>query len=166
MSHKYISYNVANSSSLSGLNQLLYIFKPVLIFIQETTLSTEQLLSQINGDYQGLSNINPNDSRKPGNAVLWKTGLEVVVNNVVPLRLQSISCKEYGYFMNIYAPTGSQGLRGSRNLFRNDIFPILSSNLDNLPIMIGDWNCSDRKEDTEGWESMANSSQCMSLSTA
>ena len=129
MSNQYLSYNVAGSSSLSGINQLLYIFKPILIFIQEINISTEQMLAQIKGEYKGLCNIDSNDSNKPGNAVLWRAGLEVLVTNVVPLRLQHITCKGHGSFLNIYAPTGSQGVRGRRNLFLNDIFPLVSSNL-------------------------------------
>ena len=69
---------VANSSSLAGLNQLISIFDPLIVFLQEVTITSEQLLSQINGNFMALSNINPEDSGEPGTATISRTNLDIV----------------------------------------------------------------------------------------
>ena len=72
MSSLQLSYNVASSSCLSGLGQLITLLSPRLIFLQEVTLTTEQLLVKVGDDFCGLSNTDQNDPRKPGTAVLWR----------------------------------------------------------------------------------------------
>ena len=101
MANQYLSYNVASSASLSGLNQLITLFNPIIIFLQEVTVDTDQLLAQVGDNFCGLSNIDPNDTRKPGTAVLWRNEAEVVVSNIVPLRIQAVYSKLYGNFINI-----------------------------------------------------------------
>ena len=150
MTSTFLSYNIASSSSLSGISQLINTFEPLIIFLQEVTINTEQLLAQVNGSFNGLSNIDPEDARKPGTAVLWNKELGVTVENLVPLRAQLITCLEFGSFVNIYAPTGSQGEKGRRNLFLNDLLPLIASSKIK-PILVGDWNSTIRKEDTEDW---------------
>ena len=109
MSNLFLSYNVGSSSNLAGLNQLITLYDPLIVFIQEVTITTEQLLTQVNSNFSGLSNIDENEPGKPGTAVLWRKELEVVVTNIVTLRLQLVKSANYGNFVNIYAPTGSQG---------------------------------------------------------
>ena len=90
-SNTFISYNVASSSSLSGLNILLSIFKPIMAFLQEVTLSTNQLLAFVGHNYKGVSNVDPSSMSKPGCAVIWKSELDdIVVQNVGALRLQLV----------------------------------------------------------------------------
>ena len=146
--HLYLSYNVANSSSLAGLNQLLTIFNPLIIFLQELTLTSEQLVTQVGGHYDGLSNIDEDDSFKPGNAVLWRKGLDIVVTNIVKLRLQLIQSPIYGNFINIYAPSGTQGERGRRVLFSQHLLTLTQTTIP-APVLCGDWNCLIRKADKE-----------------
>ena len=107
--HIYISYNVAGSSSLSGVSQLIKSFDPLFIFLQEIYLSTEQLHTHVGDNYLGVSNIENNGIRKPGSAVLWKSEVNAVVTNIVPLHMQLIQTQSHSNFINIYAPTGSQG---------------------------------------------------------
>ena len=94
----YLSYNVGSNSSLAGLQQLCNLFKPLIIFLQEITISTEQLLAQVGSEYTGICNVDEQNPSKPGNAVLWKKGLEVVVTNGVVLRLQLIKNNAHGNF--------------------------------------------------------------------
>ena len=125
--HTFISYNVAGSSSLSGLNQLLHIYKPLVIFLQEVYLSTEQTLAVVGRGYSGSSNLDVTDFNKPGNAVIWRDFLNVIVDNIVPLRLQVVNIQQFGTFVNVYGPTGSQGERERRSLFTQDLLPLLIS---------------------------------------
>ena len=90
MSNLYLSYNVGSSSSLAGLNQLITLLNPSFVFIQEITVTTEQLLTQVIHNFSGICNIDENDPTKPGTAVIWKKDLDVIVENMVPLRLQLI----------------------------------------------------------------------------
>ena len=87
---KILSYNVASNKLLSGLLQLMDIFNPHLIFIQEITLSTCHLNSIVGPFYEGICNIDGEDSRKPGNACIWLKGMQVRVNNIIPCRLQTL----------------------------------------------------------------------------
>ena len=81
----FLSYNVASSSSLSGLNMLLNIFQPTIAFLQEITLTTDQLNGVVGSRYSGVSNIDPMDPRKPGNAVIWSHNINdiTVINTLV-----------------------------------------------------------------------------------
>ena len=140
MNLTFISYNVASSSTLSGINQLLALFNPLMVFLQEVMVDTEQLNAQINGKYEGISNIDPLYPSKPGNAVIWKREIEVNVVNVVPLRLQYVSTKSVGNFVNVYAQTGTQGEWGRRSLFREDLIPLIKNSLNSnsQPLLFGD----------------------------
>ena len=107
-------------------------------------MTTEQLLVAVGCNFKGISKIDPNDSRRPGNAVVWRTSIEnVVVSNIVTSRLQLIKTDQLGSFVNIYSPSGSQGERERRVLFNQDLVPLIT----NKPILVGDWNCVTRIED-------------------
>ena len=157
MSNIIISYNVGCSSSLAGLNQLINLFDPLFIFLQEINIISEQLLSQVKSEYEGTCNVDETDLNKPGTAILWKKDVEVVVVNVLPLRLQLLRSSLYGNFVNIYAPTGSQGESARRAIFTTDLLSIIQTNFPK-PVMIGDWNCLSRKEDVENWNNLSSDS--------
>ena len=109
--------------SLSGLQILINLFNPSFIFLQEVCMTTEQLLVAVGCNFKGISKIDPNDSRRPGNAVVWRTSIEnVVVSNIVTSRLQLIKTDQLGSFVNIYSPSGSQGERERCVLFNQDLF--------------------------------------------
>ena len=98
----FLSYNVASSSTLSGLHLLLNLFKPSIVFLQEITLTTDQLLAVVGSTFNGMSNVDPSDPRRPGNVVLWKSEMnDIVVQNVVPLRLQLLTSTSLGIFINV-----------------------------------------------------------------
>ena len=162
MDNKFLSYNVGSNSSLAGVNQLISLFDPLFIFLQEVTISTEQLLAQVSSDYSGMCNTDI-DSTKPGNAVLWKKDIAVVVVNIVVLRLQLVKSDVYGNFVNIYAPTGNQGERGRRNLFTQDLSTLIQNTFPR-PFLIGDWNCLTRKEDVENWQTLTTDALSKKLS--
>ena len=81
-----MSYNACSSSSLSSVQLLITLFDPLFVFLQEVTLTTEQLLVQAGSYYTGCSNIDINDPNKPGTAVIWKKGLDDTVINIVTLK--------------------------------------------------------------------------------
>ena len=54
-SNLFLSYNVASSSGLSGLNQLISLKDPLFIFLQENTLTSEQLVALVGSRFQGAS---------------------------------------------------------------------------------------------------------------
>ena len=95
-----LSYNVASSSNLAGLTQLLNIFKPKVVFLQEVCLDTQSLLSIIGNVYTGQSNLDPNDINKPGTAILWSNEFKGYVFNLVPCRIQGFKIEGL-HFLNI-----------------------------------------------------------------
>ena len=162
MNNIFISYNVGSNSSLAGLNQLVNLFDPIFIFLQEVNITNDQLLAQVSSNFSGLCNTDI-DQAKPGTAVLWKQGLDVNVVNVVPLRLQLIKSGTHGNFVNIYAPTGVQGAIFRRNLFTQDLLS-LTQTLSPRPILVGDWNCLSRKEDVENWQTLTSDALSQKIS--
>ena len=69
MAHPYniISYNVENCSTLGGLISILKIEMPDIVFLQELTITEEQLnLSLNNLGYKGEVNIDLLNKNKPG----------------------------------------------------------------------------------------------------
>ena len=72
----FLSYNVAARSDLGGVAQLVAIVQPTFIFLQEVTLSSDNLVT-VPGleSYQGVSNVDPQGGNKPGTATLWKSGI-------------------------------------------------------------------------------------------
>ena len=156
MENTFLSYNVASSSCLAGLNQLIALLNPLFIFLQENILNSEQLVAQVGSQFKGASNIDENETRKPGNAVLWRVGVEVVVTNVVERRIQLIQTTKYGNFINVYAPTGNQGESARRTLFSQHLLSLTLST-SSSPILVGDWNCLIRKQDKEGWNASPDS---------
>ena len=148
-----ISYNVASSSNLAGLNILTSLFNPTLIFLQEICLTTEQILARIQGYYDALSNLDEHDSRKPGTAIIWRKEINAQVRNVVPLRLQLLESNMVGNFVNVYAQTGTQGEKQRNSLFSRDLFSLINTT-NPKPVLVGDWNSLCRKEDLENWETL------------
>ena len=99
----FLSYNVAASSDLGGVSQLVAMFKPTFIFLQEVTLDSDSLV-KVPGlyGYRGVSNVDHLSVTKPGTATLWRTDVEgVVVSNLIPRRLQYITTGNDGIFINL-----------------------------------------------------------------
>ena len=115
-STRFLSYNIGSSSSLSGLLQLLNEFTPIVAFIQEISITTDQLNTLLVSHYIGQCNNESCQPCKPGTAFVWLRSLEVSVTNLVPNRIQTLSLGNYN-FINIYAPSGTQGQRARKQLF-------------------------------------------------
>ena len=137
----FLSYNVGASSDLGGVSQLVSMYKPTFIFLQEVTLITDNLVAVPGLEaYQGVSNVDPLGGGKPGTATLWLTGIEgVVVTNIVSRRVQYITTANDGIFINLYAPSGTQGERERRLLFNQDLLPMVLA-APPRPTLVGDWN--------------------------
>ena len=106
MKIRIISYNVASESQLSGLSQLLSVQKPSLVFLQEVTVSTAQLISLIGSSYTGLCNTDELNPNKPGTAIVWLKDLAAEVINIVTCRVQLLKIWNY-QFLNIYGYPGT-----------------------------------------------------------
>ena len=126
-----LSYNIGSSSGLAGLSQLLHSFSPTFGFLQEIKLTTPQLKAQLGPLYDGCSNIDTEDSNKPGTAIIWKAGLSVEVVNIVSCRIQILKT-EGTQFVNVYGHPGTQGQRSWKHLFRDDLLPFVVSNKNRL----------------------------------
>ena len=83
---KIISYNEGSNRNLVGLKQLLEIHNLNIAFLQEVTISTDQLNAYLGSKYEGLSNIDPEDQRKPWTACVWVRTMTVVVANILVCR--------------------------------------------------------------------------------
>ena len=144
---KLISYNVGSNSHLAGLQQLVNMYKPDIVFVKEICLNSEQFLIQLGSEYKGVSNVDEADSRRPGTAIGYKDNLECKVTNIKTCRLQCLDISGIK-FVNIYAPSGTQGQRGRRDLFGVDLLQIVAGSTIK-PILEGDWNSVARPQDVE-----------------
>ena len=141
-----ISYNVASSSHLSGLNQLISIHQPIFAFLQEVTLDTNSLNSILPSLYKGESNLDPDCPNKPGTAIIWLRDQNVTVFNLITCRVQILET-DNAHFVNVYGHPGTQGPRDRRLLFKNELLPYLASHQNKLPLLLGDFNCVVRPQD-------------------
>ena len=90
---KILSYNIGSNKYMSGLSQLLDIYQPSLIFLQEVLLTTEHLNSLLGPKYEGACNTDSEDPRKPGTACIWDISMDVSVTNIVIGRCQHLKFK-------------------------------------------------------------------------
>ena len=142
---KLLSYNVNGSSNLAGLNQLIDIHRPTLIFLQEVLVTAVQCQALLPRHYLCEVNNDPDNPTRPGNAVIWRDSLDVTVTNIVTCRLQIIKCHNISY-INCYPPSGTNGQRGRRALFGVDLVNVIAS-CNTRPVLVGDWNCVIRPQD-------------------
>ena len=86
---------------------------------------------------------------KPGTATLWKSGIEgIVVDNIVSRRMQYITTGNDGIFINVYAPSGSQGEQERRVLFSQDLLTLVEA-APTRPTLVGDLNCIIHRKEVE-----------------
>ena len=78
---KIISYNVASGNHLAGLSQLISIYDPTFIFLQEVTVNTAQLRTLIGSRYEAECNLDLLDLKRPGTAIAWLKGIDVAIIN-------------------------------------------------------------------------------------
>ena len=141
----FLSYNVAGSSTLSGLKQLLVTYRPDYIFLQEVAATREQVGAHLGREYECQVNVEE-ESSQPGTAVAWRSSLEVEVIPVVTCRMQ-LARSIHGSFINVYPNTGTKGEAARRVLFKQDLMDLISAEQD--VVLVGDWNCIVRREDEE-----------------
>ena len=62
----FLSYNVAASLDLGGVSQLVAMFKPTFIFLQEVTLDSDSLV-MVPGlyGYRGVTSVSPSQALPP-----------------------------------------------------------------------------------------------------
>ena len=74
---KVISYNIGNATNLAGLISILKLEKPQLVMLQEVTLSSDQLLSQVSKyGYTAESNIDLMNPTAMGTGLVWQKHLK------------------------------------------------------------------------------------------
>ena len=117
---KYLSYNVGSNSNLAGLHHLLSTYKPLFVFLQEVTITTNQLNALLNKFYVGECNIDDTDPRKPGTAIIWFKSLPVTIFKLVERRIQGLKVNNL-VFLNVYGAPGTQGQRDRKLLFREKV---------------------------------------------
>ena len=142
MDIKILSLNVASRNDLAGLLQIIEIEKPEICFLQEVTMKSEELraIVEVKG-FTGEANVDETNVKKPGTAVVWKLGLAVSeVFSVIQNRGQSV---KFGgrIFLNIYAPSGG-GVKKQerRDFFGGDVFRLVRSLGNTVPVLVGDFN--------------------------
>ena len=148
---KILSQNIGNATALAGLLAILTLEKPQIVMLQEVTLSSEQLSSQVaKFGYKSETNIDMTNPNALGTGFVWQSHLQVSdVFSVVECRGQALKLGCYTFF-NIYAPSGSQNRQSRRDFFGQDIFRLVRG-FDNVcyPIIGGDFNSVLSAKDTE-----------------
>ena len=145
--YKIISYNVAGRADLAGVRDLIVMHHPTIVMLQEVRMDTDQLLASLPRGYTGICNVDGEDSRKPGTAVVWVDGEEVQVTNILTCRLQVVRWGEERY-INIYGHSGTYGQRPRRVLYGQTLLQEVVG-MDIKPMLVGDWNCVTRRVDVE-----------------
>ena len=88
------------------------------------------------------------DGERPGVGVIFKNCLEISdIYALHPGRLLKVKMGQLN-FINIYAPAGSGQKNARRTLFNETLVRNLAP-MNNLPILIGDFNCVISPSDTE-----------------
>ena len=119
-----------------------------MIFLQENILNTDQLNTLFHRyDYNCYASLGINN--KPGVGILFLRNLKIKDIHVwEPGRLLHIVLENKISFLNIYAPAGNQSRMERNYMFSETIFRNLSFK-NNLPILVGDFNCVLNEKDTE-----------------
>ena len=144
---KIQTLNVNRSALLAGLLDILRDDQPDLVCLQEVTQGTQELSLLVRRfGYAAVASLRE-DTGAGGVAVVYKVALPVQeVQELAPGHLQLIKTDIIN-IINIYAPSGNNN-RDQRRTFFGDI---LLRNLrlrNNLPILIGDFNCVIHRNDT------------------
>ena len=110
-SFNFISQNIASSRSIVRITDILKRNSPDLLFLQEVTLTTDQIQTAVQGlQYKCESNVDEENPTFPGTAIIWKANLPAPeVTCLVTCNIQSIKIGQQAFY-NVYAPSGSQGL--------------------------------------------------------
>ena len=136
---KLVSANVG--TSLLSVSDILKTDKPELLFLQEVTCPTHELLTRVTSlGYSAECNVDSLHPTRPGTAIVWKQTLKISeVNCIIERRAQIIKVGGESY-VNVYAPSGSNNRR-EREEFFTELFPhLLNVGEGKLPAIAGDFN--------------------------
>ena len=146
---KIVSFNTGGSLNLGGLLSILSDHKPDICLLQEISVNNETMNNLVqNYNYSASVNNDQSVEKTLGTAILWKNYLEnVKVNTIELCRLQSVEiCGNV--FLNVYGPSGNDR-KLERNLFYGtDLYYAVRTFSQNLPFIIGDYNCILEDSDT------------------
>ena len=116
---KFLSLNVGGKSNLAGLCMTMSLVNFDIILLQEVKLSQSEVEVLVcRFGFSSLVNIDPDDSNKPGTALIWRNTIPIVAVNLVNCRLQMAEVGVYRIF-NCYAPSGSEN-KYAREKFYGD----------------------------------------------
>ena len=144
----FFSLNVNHMSNCGGLLLFLKQYRPHIVALQEISLSSENLSSLVQR-YGYKAFVSRIDSR-PGVGFVYHQSLGVL--DILPLepgRLLQLKVDEFLTFINIYAPSGSQGRAARRTMFTETLLRNLKPR-HSQPILLGDFNCVLDRKDTLG----------------
>lgn len=144
---KLCTFNVNHSRLLSGIVDFLISENPDIVAIQEVPQGTEELNALISRyGYGGFSSLGVNE--QPGVGYIYRTSLQVrEIHPLVPGRMLLLTLDGGLQFINVYAPSGNQ-YREQRRMFFGETLLRNLSHRDNLPILLGDFNCILHRSDT------------------
>ena len=117
--------------------------EPSIICLQEVIQDTDELTMLVRGKGYKAS-VSPGPNNKPGIAILYKEGATTTMLAGQIMRLDTGKLTVY----NIYGPSGNQNQEARRDFFGITLLGLLQQEA-RLPILIGDWNCITRNQDTE-----------------
>ena len=118
--------------------------------LQEVRISDEQINQQIRSHgFSGKVSIDPEDSSKPGVAMVWRSVLPVrELVTLVPCRAQLAFLGSLA-IVNVYAPSGSDKKFERGSFFARDLFQAFTMNNTSNWLVGGDFNCVLKPIDVE-----------------
>ena len=144
---KLVSSNIG--TSLLSVSDILKTDKPELLFLQEVTNPTNELLARVTSlGYCAECNVDSLHPQRPGTAIVWKKTLKISeVNCIIERRAQFIKVGGET-FMNCYAPSGSNNKREREEFFTELFLHLLNVGGGKLPVCAGDFNSVVEPKDT------------------
>ena len=141
------SLNVNHMTNLGGMLAFVKQYKPHLVAIQEIVQTGEEL-SLLTRRYGYTAFVSLPSDGNPGISWIYRDNIPVKNIHVLqPGRLILLEIDGGPSFVNVYAPSGSQG-RAARRIFFGDTILRNLSSMKHLPYLIGDFNCVISRQDT------------------
>ena len=119
---------------------------PTIICLQEVIQDSEELQALVSTlGYQASTSLGPNN--KPGIAILYKNHIEATITDLDPGRILKLKTADLIIY-NVYGPSGNQNQLVRKEFINQNLMGHILQE-ENLPILIGDWNCITHAEDAE-----------------
>ena len=116
---------------------------PNIVCLQEVIQDTNELSLLVRGKgYKASASLGIN--KKPGVAIIYKEG---ETTTLLPGQIMKIVTESMTIY-NIYGPSGNQNQDMRREFFGITMLGLLQQE-ERQPILMGDWNCITRHQDTE-----------------